>query len=96
MQVTVAQLNRDIVELQKSLGLKNARLDEAATLEDDLRRQLNLESEMVHRRDRQIDDYCSEITSLRKQIEDQYQKISEIETLKSELTSRFEDLRIQF
>ena len=46
------------------------RLDEAASIEEDLRRQLQHENEMVHRRDRQIDDHRSEINCLRKQIED--------------------------
>jgi len=53
------------------MGLKNMRLEEAASVEDDLRRQLEQECQKVHRRDRQIDDYCSEIAGLRKQIEDQ-------------------------
>ena len=51
MQVTVAQLNQEITELQKSIGLKNVRFDDYAAKEEDYRRQLDHEKDMVHRRD---------------------------------------------
>lgn len=38
MQVTVSQMNSDIHDLQKSIGLQNVRLDEARTREEDLQR----------------------------------------------------------
>lgn len=66
MQVTVAQLNQEITELQKSIGLKNVRLDDFAAKEEDYRRQLDHEKDMVHRRDLQIDEQMNEITHLRK------------------------------
>ena len=50
---------------------------------------------MVHRRDEQIDDNMNEITTLRKQIEDQHLRICSIEASKSELDQRFQDLQIQ-
>ena len=59
-------MNNEINDLQRQLGLKNVRLDEAAAKEDDLRRQLDYEKDMVRRRDEQIDDNMNEITTLRK------------------------------
>lgn len=50
--------------------MKNIRIDEAFTKEEDLRRQLDHEKGMVRRRDEQNDDNINEITVLRKQIED--------------------------
>ena len=38
MQVTVSQMNQDIAELQKSMGLQNVRLDEGKQREADLSR----------------------------------------------------------
>jgi len=36
--MTVSQLNHELSEMQRQLGLKNVRLDEAANKEEDLRR----------------------------------------------------------
>ena len=47
MQVTVSQMNSDIHDLQKSIGLQNVRLDEARTREEDLQRQLEIERDIV-------------------------------------------------
>ena len=70
MQVTVAQMNQDISSLQKSIGLQNVRIDEGKQREEDLTRQLEHERDMVGHRDRRIDEMITEITCLRKQIED--------------------------
>lgn len=51
MQVTISQMNQDISELQKSIGLQNLRLEDGAQREQDLRRQLDYEREMVAHRD---------------------------------------------
>ena len=50
---------------------------------------------MVGHRDRRIDEMITEITCLRKQIEDQNYRISEIDAARSDLNQRFEDLRIE-
>mmetsp|Transcript_30654 Transcript_30654/g.40790 ORF Transcript_30654/g.40790 Transcript_30654/m.40790 type:complete len:285 (+) Transcript_30654:1295-2149(+) len=96
MQVTVSQMNAEITELQRSIGLKNVRLDEFAAKEEDYRRQLDHEKNMVARRDVQIDEQLTEVNVLRKQIEDQHLKICGIEASKADLDQRFQDLHIQF
>ena len=60
-----------------------------------MKRQLNYERDMVGHRDKLLDDANTEITVLRKQIEDQNYRISEIDAVRSDLSQRFEDLRIE-
>lgn len=88
-------MNQDISELQKSIGLQNMRLNDSAKREADLRRQLDYERDMVAHRDHQIDELNSEVTTLRKQIEDQNYRIQEIDAARADLTQRFEDFRIE-
>ena len=83
--MTVAQMNSDMHELQKSMGLQNVRLDESRTREDVLKRQLEIERDIVLTRDRRIDDLMMEVTCHRKQIEDLNFKIEGIERAKAEL-----------
>ena len=65
------QLNQEMSQLHQSISLKNVRLDEACTKEEDLLRQLTHQLGAVHRRDQQIDDQFSQIDVLNKEIEDQ-------------------------
>ena len=88
-------MNSDINDLKKTVGLQNARQDEAHHREEDLHRQLANERDMVGQRDRRIEELLSELTAVRKQIEDQNYKITEIDANRSELNQRFEDLRIE-
>ena len=88
-------MNSDIHDLQKTVGLQNARQDEAHHREEDLHRQLANERDMVGHRDRRIEELQSELTAVRKQIEDLNYKITEIDAARSELNQRFEDLRIE-
>ena len=41
MHVTVSQMNQDIGELQKSIGLQNIRFEESRQREEDLKQQLS-------------------------------------------------------
>ena len=66
MHVTVSQMNQDIGELQKSIGLQNIRFEESKAREEDLKQQLSQEREIVRQRDRNIDNLMSEATQLRK------------------------------
>ena len=64
--MTVSQMNQDIGELQKSIGLQNIRFEESRQREEDLKQQLSQERETVRQRDRNIDNLMSEATQLRK------------------------------
>lgn len=66
MQMTVSQLNQDIADLHKSIGLQNCRLEDANSREEDLRRQLDHQRDMVQHRDKCLEDAHTEITTLRK------------------------------
>lgn len=70
------------------------RLEEAKQREDDLQRQLEHEREMIGHRDRRIDELMSEVTCHRKQIEDLNYRINQDEAARSDLSLRFEDLKI--
>ena len=94
MQVTVSQMNQDINDLQKSIGIQNMKLEEAHAREEDLKRQLSNEREMIINRDRRIGDLESETVLLKKQIEDQNYQLAQIDGARADLNARFEDLRI--
>ena len=68
----------------------NMKLDEARGIEEDLKRGLQNERDSVRQRDMTIEEKMSDITHLRKQVEDLNLSIAEMDRLRGELHLKFE------